>query len=39
MSVGVMELVNDRAVALATAMLERSIAAIEDLDADELTPN
>lgn len=35
---GAVELVNDRAYALATAMLERSIAAIQDLDADELAP-
>jgi hypothetical protein len=35
---GAVELVNDRAYALATAMLERSIAAIVDLDADELAP-
>ena len=38
MSVCAVELANDRAVALATAMLERSIAAIIDLDADQLTP-
>ncbi|MGO9557659.1 MAG: oxidoreductase family protein [Acidimicrobiales bacterium] len=35
---GAVELVNDRAVALATSMFERSIAAIIDLDADELAP-
>ena len=35
---GAVELVNDRAVALATAMLERSISAIIDLDADECAP-
>jgi len=33
---GAVELVNDRAVALATAMLERSLNAIIDLDADQL---
>jgi Ecdysteroid kinase-like family len=36
---GAVELVNDRAYALATAMIERSVAAIEDLDADELAPD
>jgi hypothetical protein len=35
---GAVELVNDRAMALAKAMLERSIAAIEDLDAQEMAP-
>lgn len=35
---GAVELVNDRAVALAKGMLERSIAAIEDLDAQEMAP-
>jgi hypothetical protein len=30
------ELVNDRAVALATSMLERSMTAILDLEADEV---
>ena len=35
---GAVELANDRAVALASAMLERSIATIVDLDADELAP-
>jgi len=34
---GAVELVNDRAVALATSMLERSMSAILDLDADEVT--
>lgn len=33
---GAVELVNDRAVALATSMLERSMSAILDLDADEV---
>jgi thiamine kinase-like enzyme len=33
---GSIELVNDRAVALAASMLERSIAAILDLDADQV---
>ena len=32
------ELVNDRAVALVTAMFERSMSAILDLDADEVMP-
>lgn len=36
---GAVELVNDRAVALATSMLERSMAAVIDLDADELAPS
>jgi hypothetical protein len=36
---GAVELVNDRAFALARTMLERSMAAIEDLDADELAPS
>ncbi|MGO9196303.1 MAG: oxidoreductase family protein [Acidimicrobiales bacterium] len=35
---GAVELVNDRAVALATSMFERSIAGIIDLDADDLMP-
>ncbi len=35
---GAVELVNDRAVALASSMLERSMSAIIDLDADELAP-
>lgn len=38
MGVCAVELANDRAEALATVMLERSIAAIIDLDADELAP-
>ena len=38
MGVCAVELANDRAAALATAMLERSIAAIIDLDADQLAP-
>jgi len=33
---GAVELVNDRAVALATSILERSISAIIDLDADDV---
>jgi hypothetical protein len=33
------DLVNDRAVELFTAMLERSVAAILDLDALELMPS
>lgn len=33
---GAVELVNERAVALATSMLERSMSAILDLDADEV---
>jgi thiamine kinase-like enzyme len=33
---GAVELVNDRAVALATSMLERSMSAILDLDADKV---
>jgi len=35
---GAVELANDRALALATSMLERSMAAIIDLDADALAP-
>jgi hypothetical protein len=35
---GAVELVNDRAWALARSMLERSIAAIIDTDADDITP-
>ena len=38
MGVCAVELANDRAWALAATMLERSIAAIIDLDADELAP-
>ena len=35
---GSVDLVNDRAVALATAIVERDFAAVEDLDAAELLP-
>jgi hypothetical protein len=38
LSAGALELVNDRAVDLVNAMFDRSVAAIEDLDADELVP-
>jgi hypothetical protein len=37
-SAGALELVNDRAVELVNAMVDRSIAAVVDLDADELVP-
>jgi hypothetical protein len=39
LNAGAVDLVNDRAVELFTAMLERSVAAILDLDALELMPD
>jgi hypothetical protein len=38
-SAGQLDLVNERAVALVRTMMQRSVAAIEDLDATELIPN
>jgi ecdysteroid kinase len=38
LTAGAMELVNDRALALGRSMLERSMTAILDLDADEVAP-
>ena len=39
LNAGAVDLVNERAVELFTAMLERSVAAILDLDALELMPD
>jgi len=36
---GQLDLINERVVALVRTMMERAVAAIEDLNATELVPN